>query len=334
MSLQVGFIGAGGIARAHLGNLRRMEDVTVRGVADVNDASAQQAAADWNAKAYTDCGAMLEAEQFDAVYVCLPPGMHGSLELGLAQDGIPFYVEKPLHLDLVVAAEVRKAIRERGLITSVGYQMRYSGAVRAAHEYLADRQLTLASGCFLTGLPGAPWWRVKALSGGQVVEQSTHTVDMLRYLAGEVETVYAFASNGALSDVPDCDIDDASVALLEFAGGAVGQVTSTCVLTDGGDRKVALRLDGRSFSIHLTADSLVIADEAGRREESYPEPEGGWMAHADRTFLDAVRSGDGGAILSDYGDSLQTLAVTLAVEQSLATAEPVSPSRLLLQSCH
>lgn len=334
MAVELGFIGAGGIARAHLSNLSQIDDVTVRAVSDVDKERAEEAAAQWGATPYTHCSEMLEKEDLDAVYVCLPPAMHGSLEIGLADLGLSFYIEKPLHLDLIVATEVERMTLENGLITSVGYQLRYSDAVQAARDYLADRQLTLAQGFYIGGLPGVAWWRQKKLSGGQVVEQSTHVYDLLRYLAGEVETVFATASTGAMSDIENYDLEDASVATLEFSNGAIGYVVTSCVLTDGGQRHIGLRFDGRNFTAKLTGDTLDIADSEEQRTESFPEPPGGWLGRADRAFIEAVRSGDGSAILSDYSDSLRTFALTLAVNKSFETGEPVSPTELLLSASH
>jgi predicted dehydrogenase len=334
MTVTVGFVGAGGIARAHLANLRQIEHVAVRAISDVEKERAEAAAAPWGAKVYTDCMDMLDGEAFDAVYVCVPPAMHGSLEIRLADLGLPFYIEKPLHLDLVVAAQVDSMVREKNLVTAVGYQLRYSDAVAAARDQLADRQLTLAQGFYLGGLPGAGWWRRKALSGGQVVEQSTHIYDLLRHLAGEVETVCAVASTGAMTDVEGYDVEDASVAILEFSNGAVGQVVSSCVLTGGGEPYVGLRFDARGYTLKLTWDTLEIADGGQRRTESFPEPAGGWTGRADRAFIEAVRKRDGSAVRSDYSDGLHTLALTLAVNKSLETREPVSPAELLMAASH
>ncbi len=334
MTVELGFIGAGGIARAHLNNLRRIEGVAVRAVSDVDGSRAEQLAVQWDARPHADCSAMLEQEELDAVYVCLPPAAHGSIEIQLADLGIPFYVEKPIHLDLAVAAQVDSMVREKELITSVGYQLRYSDALKAMRRYLEDRQITIAQGFYLGGMPGVAWWRQKRLSGGQVVEQSTHIYDMLRYLAGEVETVYAAASTGAMTDVENYDVEDASVAALEFSSGAVGHVVSSCVLTDGGERNVSVRLDGRGFTVKLQGNTVEVADAEGQRADSFADPEGGWMALADRAFIEAVRTGDGSAILSSYSDSLKTLALTLAVNESMETGERVSPAELLLAAAH
>jgi myo-inositol 2-dehydrogenase/D-chiro-inositol 1-dehydrogenase len=303
MSLELGFIGAGGIARAHLANLRAIDGVVVRAVSDVNAGQAEQFAVQAEARAYTCCNDMLEAEAFDAVYICLPPGAHGGLEIEIAELGIPFYVEKPVHLDLVAAAEVSSIVAEKGLITSVGYQLRYSDAVKAAGEFLADREVALAQGFYVGGLPGAPWWRRRDLSGGQAVEQSTHIYDLLRYL-------------------------------LEFSSGAVGHVVSACVLTDGGEREASIRLDGRSFTLRLQPDSLHVSDGGESRSQEFSLPRGGWMGRADRAFVQAVRTGDASGIRSSYASGVRTLALTLAVNRSIETGEPVSPAELLLAASH
>jgi predicted dehydrogenase len=334
MPLELGFIGAGGIARAHLANLQAVEGIAVRAVSDVNPTRAEEFAAQARAKAYTCCNDMLEAETFDALYICLPPGAHGGLEIEVAELGIPFYIEKPVHLDLMAAAEVSRIVAEKELITSAGYQLRYSDAVKSAAEFLSGREVALAQGFYVGGLPGASWWRRRDLSGGQVVEQSTHMFDLLRYLLGDAETVFARASSGAMADVEGYDVDDASVALLEFSSGAVGHVVSACVLTDGGEREVSMRLDGRSFTLRLRPDSLHVADGGESRAQEFSLPRGGWMGRADRAFINAVRTGDPSGICSSYASGVRTLALTLAVNRSIETGESVSPAELLLAASH
>ena len=83
MAVELGFIGTGGIARTHLNNLRRIEGVTVRAVCDVDGSRAEEVAGQCAARPHTDCSTMLEQEELDAVYVCLPPAAHGSIEIQL-----------------------------------------------------------------------------------------------------------------------------------------------------------------------------------------------------------------------------------------------------------
>src|SRR4029079_12252516 len=75
--MRVGFIGAGAIARSHLGILADLPDTTVAAVCDLNSAVAEEtAAAAGGATAYGVPGTMLASEELDAVFVCTPPGAH------------------------------------------------------------------------------------------------------------------------------------------------------------------------------------------------------------------------------------------------------------------
>src|SRR5205085_11089651 len=75
-------------------------------------------------------------------------------------------------------------------------------------------------------------------SGGQFVEQVMHTVDLARYLAGEVVEVFAFAANGFNKKspilVPNYTNDDAMVVSMKFEGGAIGNIMASCATAKGG----------------------------------------------------------------------------------------------------
>lgn len=330
MALRIGFIGAGGIARAHLKNVSAMEDVTIAAVSDVDRERAAQVAEQHGASQYTDWARMLEAEALDALYICLPPDAHGNLELDVARRAIPFYIEKPIHLSLATALAVQEAVKEENLVTSVGYQLRYCGAVQKACKFLADRRLSLVHGWYVGGLPGVHWWRRKAMSGGQAVEQATHIFDLALLLAGPVETVRALGTTGAMSDIEGYDVEDASVSLLEFQSGAVGYVATGCVLKDGGSPCVGLRLDGRDCTVEVSGNTVTITGpDRQPAEENFQNKEADPMSQADATFVEAVRSQNPDRILSDYASGVQTLAVTLAVNESMSRRAAVNPSELI-----
>jgi len=334
MALKVAFVGAGDAGRAHLATIAEMDDAQVCAVADIDRDRAAALAAECGAKAYERCSDILEAAKPDAVYVCVPPAMHGTIEIQLADAGVPFFVEKPINLDLSVASQVEQMVADQDLITSVGYQFRYSDAAQGAREYLSNRQSVLAQGFYVAPMPEKPWWRNKALSGGQVVEQASHVFDLLRFLVGEVETVCAFATTGAMLDVPEYSVEDASVAALEFSDGSIAQVATACVLNGGGESRVGIRFDGRSYTVKLDPQALSISDCRGSREETFHATPELWSARADRAFVEAVRTGDRSGILCDYSDALHTLDLVLSVDRSLAERRPTSPSRMLMNASH
>jgi hypothetical protein len=85
---------------------------------------------------------MLETQQLDAVYVCIPPFAHGEPELDLIRRGIPFFVEKPVSLGLDVAEEIAAAVSKAKLITGVGY--RDTGWTRRPHRNGGGRRTNRA----------------------------------------------------------------------------------------------------------------------------------------------------------------------------------------------
>jgi len=329
MALKVGFIGAGGIAGAHMPSVAEHKDTKIVAMCDVNGQRAEEAAKKYGSKAYTDYVEMLKSQRLDAAYVCLPPASHGRIELDLARRNIPFCVEKPVNIDPKAGVKVAKAVRRKGLVTSVGYQVRYAPQVQKAADFLKAHPVTLVEGWFVGGMPGTPWWRQRAISGGQALEQTTHIFDLARLLGGEVAEVCAYGAVGAMKDIENYDIEDATIALLKFESGAIGHICSACVLNKGGAPHVGLRFDGRDYTVELTYGSLKISAPQGACDEPYPGVLGPAMKELDNTFLSAVESGDASKIKCDYVGGLRSAAISMAVNESLAKGKPISLAKLL-----
>jgi myo-inositol 2-dehydrogenase / D-chiro-inositol 1-dehydrogenase len=315
--VRVGFIGCGGIAQGHLRELHANPHAQVTAVCDVNPQAAQRAAERVEAEPYTDYRAMLQRDDLNAAYLCLPPFAHGEVDLAVIERGLPFLVQKPVALDMATGRKIAAAARQKGLITCVGYQLRYSGSADAARELLAGRTVGLANGTYWcgSGRSTGHWLVQRAKSGGQLVEQATHTLDMLRYLIGEVQTVYALQDRRILTDT---DCPDVNALALRFTSGAVGTFTATWAL-DGSDWQQAniCEITFDDSRLHWTAGRLTVTRGSAPREEQRPD------GSIDAAFVDAVRLNDPSLIRSNYDDALRTLAVTLAADESARTGLPV-----------
>ena len=92
MAIKIGFIGVGGIAGSHLGNLSQIEEARVVALCDVVKEKAEEAAKKYQAISYTNYKEMLDKEGLDAVFICVPPFAHGDIEIDVAKKGIPFFV--------------------------------------------------------------------------------------------------------------------------------------------------------------------------------------------------------------------------------------------------
>ena len=314
---RIGVVGAGVIARRHVRTLGRFPDVRIAAVADPDQERAGALAEAAGARAHAGVDAMLDTEELDAVYVCVPPFAHGAPERAVAARELPFFVEKPLAADLATAEEVATVVRERGLVTGVGYHWRWLDTVDRLRELLADRPARLAVGAWHDATPPVPWWQRRGLSGGQLVEQATHLVDTARLLVGEVEEGYGLGSRTARPGFPDSDVDDVTAVSARFATGAVGTFTTTCLLT--GPHGVGLQVVADGLVAELTEKTLTVTGADGRAVHT---AEGDPFEREDRAFVDAVQ-GEPDRTRADYAEALRTHRVTVTAARSVAEGVPL-----------
>src|SRR3954470_2833094 len=316
---KVGFVGAGGVAMRHARHLAQLKDVRVVAVTDPNTAAAQSVAETTDAAAVRDLDELIMTSP-DAVYVCVPPHAHGAIEEQLLDAGIAMFVEKPLAMDLPTAERIADTARTAGVVTAVGHHWRYSPAVNLVRDLLAGRPVRLVIGSWIDRVPPVPWWSTRALSGGQIVEQAVHVLDLIRVLGGEVVEVNAYA-NAAPPGTPDADVDGATVAILKFQTGAVGTVAAACCLDWKQLAGVELHADGLSVTIQ---EDGIIARTVGGTVQRSLQPDDAKRA-ADRAFIDAV-IGNGatrGGILVDYDEALRTHQLACAIAASAVHNRPV-----------
>lgn len=346
MGIRIGFIGTGGIAVAHLQRLLQVDQAEVVALCDMAPGRSEQAAREVNeavrakdphgrtldAAHYSDYNEMLRRERLDAVYICVPPFAHGEPERAVIEAGVHLFVEKPVALDLGTAADIVRRIEERNLISAVGYQLRYLRSMDRAKELLADTAVGMAVVMRFGGTPGVPWYPMQSKSGGQLVEMATHHIDQLRYLLGEVTTVYA-AADTRINHLkqPEYEVFDVNCMTLTFASGVVANFANNMISGHGAPkaaRGVHIFCDGMTLSHQLGGPLQILT--AGGVEEV---PDGvDAMLEQDRAFVRAVAEGRPELIRSDYRNGIRTLAVTLAGELSARTGQPVEVNALLQQA--
>lgn len=319
MGVKIGFIGTGGIANYHLEHLMKIKEAEIVALCDVVEERAKEAAEKYKGKFYTDHRKMLKREKLNALYICVPPFAHQGQELLAAEKGIPFFVEKPIGLSLDYAKKVEERIAKNNLVTSVGYQDRYQDIIERIKNLLTGKKTGLFLGYWMGGMPTVSWWRKKEESGGQAVEQTTHIFDLARYLFGEVEKVVAYGRTGLMDDINDYNVEDASSATLYFKNGVVGTIFSACFLSYGGRCGMDIYL--KDLAIEYKEQTSIKITEPNKSTEINVGNDFGLLE--DQVFVEAVMKKDGTKIRSSYSDAIKTLAVTLAVNESIASGKPV-----------
>lgn len=312
---RVGLVGAGNVAQRHARVLAGFPDVRLVAVTDVLPAAADRLASAYGARAVPDVAALLDMD-LDAVYVCVPPFAHGAVEEAVLAAGLPMFVEKPLAADLDTAERI--GARAGNVLTAVGHHWRYLAVVERARELLDGRPVRLVSGAWLDKVPPVTWWARRDRSGGPIVEQAAHVLDLTRVLAGEVANVQA-AGDGSPPAVEGADIDAVTAATLRFSGGAVGTLTTACVL--GWKHRAGLEVYADGLALSVGEEELVVR-EGDREHREAGDPEAARVA-VDRAFVDAVR-GEGDDIRVPYAEALRTHRLACAISRSAATGEAVN----------
>ncbi len=363
--LKLAFIGAGNVNFGggegpwdHASRLEKIGGVRFVAVADpdverataaVEKRRAGPAGSLWTGcRVFSRWRSMLDEAAPDAVFLGVPPDAHGApegdraMEVECARRGVHLFVEKPLGAGRIEEVlEVRRRLEAAApeTIVGVGYMFRYHPAVDRMREILAERPPLSFSArycCAYEEIRKPEWWDVRR-TGGLIVEQATHFVDLARWLCGEVDpgTIRARQIRGddpaaRLSRIPvgpDGRSLEESVpgryrpprvttAFWRFESGALGSLLHGALL------------HGRRYEseIEIWGDGLrlVLEDPYGACRLRIREP-GGDVSRVetfddadpymeeDRAFLEAVRRRRPESVRSPYADAFRTYELSCAI---------------------
>jgi predicted dehydrogenase len=313
----------------HLKNLARMEGCRCVAVTDPSQDVRQRAEAELGVSTYEDTSEMVGDEPaMDAILNFSPPVARMDAIKAAAELGVPIFTEKPPAPSVAIGREIEAIVEQSGIPVSVGFMFRYIPAVDRMRQLLGNKQIVHVNSEYfcpaLTQWNLPAWFLMKEKSGGPIVDQAIHLFDLLRYLAGEVDSVMAFGTNVLKKKSEQCTVEDSSSTILRFANGATGAHLQSWVQdADGG--LVTIRTEHDCLTLETngqlsgTVDGQAVCttpqDEEGDRDDYYREME---------AFFRAVRSNDFSKVRSSYADALRSLEVAEAVNQSMEAGQPVS----------
>lgn len=342
-------IGCGGSGKLHLSHLIGMTDmIEITAFCDLIEdramafAKTAELSTGRSAKIYTNYLEMLDEMRPDMVFLCLPPYCHGEIESELVRRDIPFFVDSPIALDVELARKISGQIEEKQLVTAVDFPNRYSNLIPQAAEFCRENDVITVNASLISGITGSFWWKDKELSGGQLMCEAMHVLDVLRKTVGEPAEVCTFGTRGFVRGVTDYNTDDASTTVIRFKNGTIGTLTVGCyaktdvaeeskIVFSAADKRAELKI-GENLTICGLADD----EKLGKKKEKVkpsienaaemPETvDGGFVyrqsedcgALCDRAFVEAVVSGDGSKILTPYADAVKSLEFAMACAESM-----------------
>jgi predicted dehydrogenase len=195
-SVRLGIVGAGGIAKGYAELLPSSTTATCVAVADVNGDAATAMAGGLGCPAFASADELAGVEGLEAVVLCTPPVTHGVLAERFADIGVHVLSEKPLAVNRTAAAEMAAIAERTGIVLTMATKFRFCDDVnRAALIASSGRigDIRLVENAFTSRVDmGGRWNSDPAVAGGGVlVDNGTHSVDLVRYLLGPIAEVLA-----------------------------------------------------------------------------------------------------------------------------------------------
>lgn len=264
MALRIGFTGGGGITETHALAARECTDVEVAvvGFCGRNQEKVAALAAEHGAEAFESLDDLLQAD-LDILMIGSPSGVHAEEGLDAVKRGVHVLVEKPIDVTTERADALIEAADAAGVRLGVLFQDRLKPALvhlkNALDEGALGKPLVASARVKWYRPPqyytGSPWRGTQALDGGAaLINQGIHTVDLVLWLLGPVKSVRALTA----TQIHDIEGEDAALALVEFASGAVATLEATTCAWPGFPRQV--EISGTEGTVRIEGDDVVAAD--------------------------------------------------------------------------
>lgn len=323
-SLGFGLIGAGNLAKwAHLPNLKRIPDSSLRGICSSNGARAKSYGLRFSSAYCTsDYQELLRDSDIDAVFIITRNTEHARQTIAALEAGKHVFVEKPMALTEAECRAISAAMQASGKIVSVGYNRRFAPYYRKLKDTLRQRSGAAVVNIRMNspGISGG-YWMADPEAGGAILGEACHFVDLLYWLLdSEIESVSAYSlPREAKEPIGENNI----AASFRFADGSVGNLTYCTVgsRTSGGER-VEVFASGIGAVLE---DFKRLSIRGGlERNQSQFWPDKGYLAQMEDfaaairqgrppgvTFRDGVRATVGCLRMLDSARHLQPYAVDL-----------------------
>ncbi len=339
--IQFGIVGLGNIATTHAHAINGHVNANVSAACSRSEENRTQFGKEFDLPIYSDYSEMLTHENLDAVTICTPSGTHLNYAQKAAEAGKHVVIEKPIEITVERGREIIECCKQNGVKLAVIYQNRFSdGAIEMKKELKSGN-----IGSAIMARASVKWYRdqeyytqsswrgtLKLDGGGAVINQAIHTIDLLIWMLGDVESVSAFK---ATLTHPGIEAEDNAVAILKFKSGTLALFEASTSIIPAQPRRIEINgtkgtvvlEDDRYFRIKNGSKNNSQSDgSSGSDGEESSKSSGAGAAdpmaglgilHHSRQYESIIE-----AILNDKppvvsgGESLKSLAVVEAIYQS------------------
>ena len=256
-----GIVGCGVIAPWHRRPVERCAEAQVVAVCDIDEEKGRKFAAESGEGVafYKDYNDLMGDKNVDIISVCTPSGAHAEVAIAAAQAGKHVLCEKPIEVTREKMDAMIRACRDHKVRLGGVFQRRTydsSKSVRAAVQNGELGKMVLGDAFMKyyrsqSYYSSAGWrgtWELDG--GGALMNQGVHGIDLLLWIMGDVESVYARADH-LVRDIP---VEDTAIAMLKYKNGAWGVLEGTTSTNPG--EPTRLELHGKLGTIILEEQKI------------------------------------------------------------------------------
>ena len=325
--MKIAVIGLAGVGRAHVDRWVKSPNGELVGVCDIVPQVADEFALEYSVKGYTSTQEMLDREDLTAISICTPPKIHLALTRMAAARGIHVLCEKPMASTVEDCQEMIDVCKSAGVVLQIGHKKRFIPPLLRLKEltegefgpiqYMVHRYPH-------PGMSNKDWFWAEDDGGGPILENAVHAADILGFLMGDVDRVYA---EGGTFFAPHRKPQiDCAMFTLRFKSGAIGVVNAGMV-----------SMGGFSFEDFYVANENGVAEVTGRfdsvetlrysfrndpesvQEENHPNFDS-FRAEIEH-FIKCIQTGSEPRASGEAG--MKAVAICRAVKRSAEIGEPV-----------
>lgn len=337
--IRFGLVGCGRIAKKHAELLgqKQVGGAMLAAVCDINEAKAKGLGDQYGVPGFINMHEMMKTQEIDVVSILTPSGLHAEHVMELAPYHKHLVVEKPMALTLQDADQMIKTCDHHGIRLFIVKQNRFNRPVLKLREALVQGRF----GRLILGTVRVRWCRDQAYydmdkwrgtwryDGGVLTNQASHHIDLLTWMMGEVESVFAKSDTFLVNT----ETEDTGVVLLRFKNGALGVIEATTA-TRPKDLEGSLSILGEKGSVEIGGFAVNEISSWNFCEEM-PGDEGVWAKYSDnppsvygfghKAYLEHVVEciDHQKSLLVDGLGGRQSLEVIMAIYESIETGKEV-----------
>ena len=335
--LRIGIVGCGAISDIHAQAIQQSKNAELISVFSRSEKNACRVGEKYETKWSVDWDEFISDPDIDAVSICTPNGNHLNYAKKAAEEGKHVILEKPIEVTLRRAKELIDVCNKNNVQLAVIYQNRFITEVEELKRQIDKNKL----GRLFMGDAYIKWFRSQDYydsgawrgtpdldGGGVLINQAIHTIDLLQWLMGDVETVFGQVGTFTHERIEG---EDNAVVTLRFKSGAIGVIEGSTSVQPAQSRRIELHGEKGSAVIDDINVKISVKGEAsdedekdensGAKSSGSSSPFGGFSIEPHKNqfeaIVDAINNNEMPPVSGE--DSLKSLAIVLAIYESSRT---------------